>query len=82
MASDWVKRLYMVMWIPVSYNPFHLYDLVVCDSRKCFAKEASRVISFFIKGVLGRYMNCAPLPTLLTPNSSLKKFPLAMYRKI
>ena len=23
------------------------------------------------KGGLGRYMNCAPLPPLLTPNSSL-----------
>ena len=69
MASDGGKRLYMVMWIPVSYNPFNLYNLGVCVSRKCFAKEASRVISFFIKGVLGRYMNCAPLPPLLTPHS-------------
>ena len=27
--------------------------------------------SLYKKGVLGRYMNCASLPPLLTPNSSL-----------
>lgn len=34
------------------------------------SKELSAA-EFHIKGVLGRFMNCAPLPPLLTPHSSL-----------
>ena len=58
---------YKRLW---DYRKFHTpYNLERGGSIVMLDKGSSRIITY-IKWVLGRYISCAPLPPLLTPNSS------------
>ena len=69
-AIDKVISGYKRLWgycFPITfYNPF---NPAACGYCSMLEIVGSRIITFYIKGVLGPYMNCGPLPPLLTPHS-------------
>ena len=64
MASDEVKRVIKRLWgyrfLITFYN---LINPDSYDSRKCFTKEISRIITFMKRGIGVLYELCAPSTT-------------------
>ena len=72
-SEEWWRRALELLLYPYlihDMTPFYIARRRRKINRVMFPMKHI-FMGIIYKGVLGRYMNCAPLPPLLTPNSSL-----------